>query len=439
MLLDNSSMKKQASLVEAELLAFLQRYNCLNKEKIALAVSGGADSLALLYAFVKLNLKNTQVHVITINHGLREEAKDEAKYVASLCQKWGCLHKVLSPISKLKYGVSQREAREARLKTIENYCIVNGIDRVFFAHHSNDQIETRVQRLLKKSSLFGMAGISTLSKHDCCYFYRPFLTLTKQDLIDYLTENSINWCEDKSNKNLKYQRNFIRRCIEDERLLDTELNQILANDKLGIIKEKIYGYVTNWLRNNVSFSSLGYVLINDKQFLRYPKLMQLLSLRIIFQYYGKYGYMANFNDIERQIAFLKDGKKINFHGMNIEMLSSGAIFLQKECRNLKPICLNSQPYNYLVYNGSYLISWQNLAADSYYISPLQSLTNIVKTENINDELQELQKLSRSPKRSYLRQMPIICKNEQIYLYLNDKNTTNNKGITVSFNKIDYAL
>jgi tRNA(Ile)-lysidine synthase len=203
-----------------------------NDDAVAVAVSGGPDSMALCYLLAKWSEKinGPQIHAITVDHGLRPESHKEANEVAQLVKTYPrCSHTILLRVPDKKDTKIMESARQDRYKLIERYCSEQNITKVFVAHHLDDQLETFLFRLSKGSGLDGLCvmGESVLldSGLTVC---RPFLRYYKQGLVDFCTQNSISYIEDPTNENEDFARARLR---NSKQILE---NEGLSAKRIGV-------------------------------------------------------------------------------------------------------------------------------------------------------------------------------------------------------------
>ena len=176
-------------------------------EKYFLAVSGGADSMALLHVFSSLQLP---IEVLHVNYHLRVNDSDlDQKLVEDFCGKKKIPFHIQSVFlkEKLKQGGNLQElARQERYDFFEKKQHESPNTYVVLAHHQNDQIETFWLQLLRNSGMLGLAGM----KEQNGIYLRPFLSISKEELVKYLEENQVIWREDVSNTKNDYLRNRLR-------------------------------------------------------------------------------------------------------------------------------------------------------------------------------------------------------------------------------------
>ncbi len=177
-------------------------------------VSGGADSVCLLYLLHRLRrILLVELQVVHINHGLRREAVKDAAYVESLCKQWEIPFRIveedISAYAK-KHGLGTEEAgRNVRYRAFYEaaaHMQVQGTVRIATAHTANDAAETVLFHLLRGSGLSGAAGIRAVNGP----IIRPLLQISREQIEQYLQEEGIRWQEDKTNAEDVYARNRIR-------------------------------------------------------------------------------------------------------------------------------------------------------------------------------------------------------------------------------------
>lgn len=185
-------------------------------DKVICALSGGADSMALLYALYELREKlGTELFAAHLNHSVRgAEADRDQQYVTEFCQKLGIpifTKKVDVPYLSQKLAIGEEECgRRERYRFFEEIRKEIGGGIIATGHHMNDKAETVLFNLFRGSGV--LRGIPC--KRDDVI--RPLINVTRKETEEYLSGNNIKWCEDSTNREDKYTRNKIRRIITVE-------------------------------------------------------------------------------------------------------------------------------------------------------------------------------------------------------------------------------
>jgi tRNA(Ile)-lysidine synthase len=204
---------------------FFKKYRI--KGRIACAVSGGIDSLAMV-----LLLKNSHdIVALIVDHSLRKESAKEAARAAQILTRLGVENKILKKKNSIKANL-QEEARKLRYGLLVDYCKKHKIKYLATAHHAEDNAETFLLRLARGSGLDGLSAIPEISEINGVRIIRPLLDHTKAGLKKILVENKIKWVEDPTNKGDKYKRNRLRHALdalEDKDLITTRINDAAIN------------------------------------------------------------------------------------------------------------------------------------------------------------------------------------------------------------------
>ena len=192
---------------------FVAAYECAGRpERVVAAVSGGADSVALLSLLHRLrDEKGIFVGCVHVNHGLRAASEEEERFVRDLCEKLDIPVKVYRV--RIDKGNTEDKAREARYRAIEDAAAAFGSPVAVLAHHAGDQAETLMMRLMRGCG-DGLGAMRPMTKRENgTVIWRPLLSELPEELRAWNTENGLEWCEDESNADESYMRNRIRHSV----------------------------------------------------------------------------------------------------------------------------------------------------------------------------------------------------------------------------------
>ncbi|WP_375318860.1 tRNA lysidine(34) synthetase TilS [Candidatus Tisiphia endosymbiont of Oplodontha viridula] len=254
---------------------------------IALAVSGGSDSIALLmltHKWVCTNSinKNINVVVMLVDHHLREQSKLEHEYVRDLSHKLGHTYHLLHFDHQNNFSNLQARAREGRYQLMTDLCRKLDILTILTAHHLDDYIENYCLRSEKKSSIFGLSG-SNINWYNNVRIVRPLFNIPKQQLVTYLITNNIKWFEDESNKSDKYQRNIIRKKLSQQG--EYVKNQIISEQSTinQLVEEKLQPELIACIAESVKIYQFGFATINLLKVIEFSNeiILQLISFVLI--------------------------------------------------------------------------------------------------------------------------------------------------------------
>ncbi len=177
---------------------------------ILLGLSGGPDSVAAL-ALLSAWPHHPPLYAATFDHGFRAESRTEAQNCASLCAQLNIPHAILTWEGDKPATRIQEEARAARYAALIAHAKEIGADHLVTAHHADDQMETILFRLMRGSSIGGLAGMRAQLSRDGITHARPFLGWRKSELIAVCEERGLNYIQDPSNEDPRFARTQMRR------------------------------------------------------------------------------------------------------------------------------------------------------------------------------------------------------------------------------------
>ncbi|MFJ7953677.1 tRNA lysidine(34) synthetase TilS [Lysinibacillus sp. NPDC096418] len=202
---------------ELKVKQFIEKEQLLQQDDhLLIAVSGGVDSMALLHYFVKTKIQwNIEVEAVHVDHMLRGEASAQDRaFVQQYCDAQGItLHATAIPIPEIiaaENGNSQLICRRERYRYFEEILQKTSATKLVTAHHADDQLESVLMALTKNATVNGMQGIRPQRIFNKKSLIRPFLTVTKSEIREYLQKQGQNFREDASNSKDAYLRNRFR-------------------------------------------------------------------------------------------------------------------------------------------------------------------------------------------------------------------------------------
>ena len=208
------------------------------QQRLALAVSGGADSmcLALLTQRWLASIEPpVDLIVIIIDHGLREESASEALQTADFLQTQGLDAIICKWTKNIKPQSNiQHHARNARYKILTDKCTELGIKNLLIAHNKNDQAETVLIRMHRGSGVKGLCGMDEISEYEDIKIFRPLLKFERDRIEATLkAENWNTWINDPSNTSPKYLRTRMRT------LINTQPDKQIWLDRLNLLAQNM--------------------------------------------------------------------------------------------------------------------------------------------------------------------------------------------------------
>lgn len=190
---------------------------------IGVAVSGGADSLALL--LLAAATRPTLVEAATVDHGLRDGSRGEAEMVARICARLGVPHAILTAEWPQKPETAiQERARLARYSLLSGWAKERDLKALATAHHLDDQAETLLMRLVRGAGIKGLAGMKRLVRLPGLEvaLLRPLLGWRHAELEQVCAESGLTPAADPSNQDEQFERVRIRRALHETDWLDPQ-------------------------------------------------------------------------------------------------------------------------------------------------------------------------------------------------------------------------
>ncbi|RNC83657.1 MAG: tRNA lysidine(34) synthetase TilS [Balneola sp.] len=237
----NKSVSKSIKQSLVNHLSSLKKKN----PSFIIGVSGGADSMALLYLLSKVE---AELFVVHINYGLRGEDSDlDQELVEGMCTEWNiecCSVRLESAHAKVENF--QKWARDERYRIFRDIKAYQKADFIATAHHQDDQLETIFQKLLRGSGIGAWDGMQVVEKD----IFRPLLRISKEEIYTFCEENAVPFREDVSNQENKYARNLLRNKVFEEfeeffpgwrnNILELEERSKSYQAALDIVFEKVF-------------------------------------------------------------------------------------------------------------------------------------------------------------------------------------------------------
>lgn len=325
--------------------------------KIAVAVSGGADSNSLMLLVSKFAKKRKMdVTILTVDHRLRPDSTDEALKVSEWAKKLGFKHVILTPEIPLPKGCSQSKAREARYRLLLDWCEENDCNTLYLGHHLNDQLETFMLRLINGSGLLGLSCMRPLSfkfssSGKKIRIMRPLLGFSKNQLISTLEHHNHEWIEDPSNFKSDYTRNVIRQYLKEFELLK-EKERLISKSiaKIGAVKSYLEKDAEKFIKEHFYIDSrCGYADVDIESILEIGRVLGGMVLNMIAK-------VVSGNEYIDDLIVFSDFLDNLIKGEKNSLSSSGCVFKVQKGRLW--ICPDSRAEEIIVsHHGKFL--WDN--------------------------------------------------------------------------------
>lgn len=376
-----------------ELLKKLQR-----DVPIALAVSGGVDSMAMAFSVIQ-SISPGRIHAFTVDHGARSESQSEALAVGNNLKEIGIQNHHILRIDWPRNVVPQKDfelqARVMRRQLLLNKCHDLSIRHLCIAHNWEDQLETLLFRMLKGSSLYGLAGMNDVSYDSSMLdpntdgpitLLRPVIEQQKSDLYDLCRANNVSWVEDPTNKDVTLTvRNSVRHLLSQKSLPQALTNHELTTT-LKILRKKRFdteakvertmneARLNGELQINEQLGSLHCLLPQDFQ--AKPSSFQCIYLYKLLQIVSplELAYrLSSIDDLQQQLKSHKPGDILPTYGNTIIKytkeasgryaidISRARIFRNQQSSCKKKVLLTNEWTSWLLFDNRY---WLRLKSTS---------------------------------------------------------------------------
>lgn len=297
---------------------------------LGVAVSGGSDSLALLYLLNDwAGPRNVPLHVVTVDHGLRPDAAGEAAFVADVAAQLGLPHKVLRWTGWDGQGNLPDRARRARYALMADWASEAGIGHVAVGHTADDQAETLLMRLARGAGAEGLAAMSPRRLHSGVTFLRPLLSLRRADLRALLTDRGQRWIDDPTNDDLRYDRPRIRQAMPDLAALGLTVEALTTTAaNLRAATDTIARYAVQEARAHLRFEA-GDILIPAGEFEAMPPEIARRILSAGLRWMSGADYPPRRDALDRLLFGIRKGEGLPLSGCMV-LVAGGMIRVTRE-------------------------------------------------------------------------------------------------------------
>ena len=303
---------------------YVKQYKMLVPGDIVVAgVSGGADSLCLLFMLEEIAEEMPlQIAVVHVNHGIREEAGEDAAYVEKICKELNVPFFLkeadVEAIAK-RQGISTEEAgRNVRYEAfLEVLTQLRGAElltkgargKIAVAHTANDRAETMLFHLFRGTGLTGLSGIKPVRDR----IIRPLLCLNREEIERYLEKKEIAFCIDRTNNEDTYTRNKIRHHIlpyAEKNICTGTISHMNKTAEMLLETEEFLREQTARIYSGIAEEKENGIYISVKDFLEHPKLLQKRILLLCMEKLAAGRRDIGLVHIEDTLSlFVKEGNK----------------------------------------------------------------------------------------------------------------------------------
>ena len=358
-------------------------------ETLITATSGGPDSMVLLSLLIKLSqTKNITIICAHVNHNLRKESQEEALMV----EKYANENNVIFEKMEINHyeGNTENYARTQRYNFFEKLIKKYNASYLLTAHHGDDLTETILMRIVRGSSLKGYSGFQEITDKDTYKIYRPLITKTKDELLNYAKTHNIPYAIDKTNFSKEYTRNRYRLNILPilkKENKSVHLKFLKFSETLKLYNDHINKEVSAKLNKTYQNNNLNLKLFRKED--------KLIKRKILYQilnnlYYKKISLITD-NHVELILSIIESPKpnlKINLPNKVLVIKNYQNLYFTKNTE-IKPYSFTFET-KVILPNNKILIQEETDDTSNYTIrlnSKELSLPLIIRTRQNGDKME----------------------------------------------------
>jgi tRNA(Ile)-lysidine synthase len=327
---------------------------------VALAVSGGSDSIALMHlatAWAASHRPGLMLSILTVDHGLRLDSAQEARRVGGWAGQLGLPHHVLAWEGGKPQTGLQAKAREARYGLMAQWCRENGAGLLLTGHTLDDQAETVLMRLDRSMSPGSLAAIAMFGDWRGLCLFRPLLGTRRQALRDYLTAQGQPWVEDASNADRRFERVRIREAMADlpARGITPERLAALAeaSARTSLLLDRL---TTQWLTRWLTEEEAGICYLPKQPFVDLPDALKQHILARVLRHYGGGQSPPEREELRRLVAWVDEGPVRCTLGGNLVGRRKSGFWVTREAGRISPKPLVIPPAGSAIWDGRFHIT-----------------------------------------------------------------------------------
>lgn len=303
--------------------------------KIAVAVSGGADSTALCGLTREYTRQNGgEMLALVVDHGLRAVSREQALTTVERWKSRGVECRLLTWTGEKPATGVERAAREARYRLLADACRAAGVETLLLGHHRQDQAETYLIRLERHSKSAGLAGMSAVRKTGFGRILRPLLGIAPADLREYNRRAGLDWVEDETNLSADFARGRLRRTLTAAEI-DAAFEQTLRYGALRYAQEE---KAARFIGGNVEQNEKGYLLFSRDAFEKTDAETGVFLLGDFLRFVANGVYAPRTDSLESLNGRLRspDFRGASLGGCLIAPAAKGRVIVWREERDLPP-------------------------------------------------------------------------------------------------------
>ena len=328
------------------------------KSPVAVAVSGGRDSLSLFHF---LSTKYKKITALIVDHKLRKESTEEANNVAEYIKSIGGEIHIVSWDGEKPTSNIHEVARNKRYELLLNYCNSNNIEHLFVGHNQDDQAETLFHRIYRGTGTTGLKGMNEKELRGTVWLHRPMLYTTRAEITEYAKKNKIPFIDDPSNLKEDFERVKIRKFLNSHYDYETLIKRFsLLSENSKRADDFINTEVKKFFEENIQASVLGFWQINLHKLTKAHEEIKFRFLSNIIQIFSTPQHPPRLDSIKKLNESLINGISTVLGGVEF-LIKGDVLIILREAK-----FLNANLHNN-IWDNRFLIRGK---IDGYVISPI---------------------------------------------------------------------
>ena len=317
-------------LNDIKFFSYLNNLKCFEKyPHVAVGVSGGPDSIALVYLINKwIKSKQGKLSALIFDHRIRSNSEQESYQVRDILINLNINARVLKTKKNKLIKKNMEQARNNRFEGLITFCKKNNIHHLFLGHHFDDNLETYLIRKINGSNFEGLGSMEEIAYFKKIQILRPFIKINKNSILSFNKKHKLVFVNDPSNKDVNYTRVKVRNFLQNNKY-----KKLIKQDFISLKKEIPYYRNMVWksLIDTLAEVKPKSIKINRNILLKFDDLIIERIILLCLKFFSDQKYKARSSTINLFIRELKTShfKIFNLTGVYIKKNQDLLTFFQK--------------------------------------------------------------------------------------------------------------
>jgi len=317
-------------LNEINFFSYLNNLKCFEKyPHVAVGVSGGPDSIALVYIINKwIKSKQGKLSALIFDHRIRSNSEQESYKVRDILIDLNISARILKTKKNKPIKKDMAQARNNRFEGLITFCSKNNIHHLFLGHHFDDNLETYLIRKINGSNFEGLGSMEEITYFKKIQILRPFIKINKNSILSFNKKNKLVFINDPSNKDVNYTRVKVRNFLQNNKY-----KKSIKYDFINLKKEMPYYRNMVWkcLMDTLAEVKPKSIKINRNKLLIFDDLIIEKIILLCLKFFSDQKYKSRSSKINLFISEMKKSrfKIFNLTGVYIKKNQDLLTFYQK--------------------------------------------------------------------------------------------------------------